>query len=1382
MALTDAEKAGVVVEVIPDSQFENLDPLTVSDVGVAKEEPVAPTLGGRQINQYDLDLDEYFRVTADELNEQDKPDNLNAVSRKLADDLIARAKQDPQFADVDLNWDALRAEGDDFVIRTFVKNVRPKREGVGDTFALGAESFTRGFAKGAPSFYAGMKTGSAAFSKMPGGPLPKLLAFGTGFLTGSGITALAADAIMEAVAPEQEIAPEDRFVRNMNKAAGEILPGLGLRTMAKEGTEFVSETTMANLAKRSKALKQGKGFVNRMNRILNGSQRVSGNVLGFAQRVNEAYAKAPTKGLARELAAVEAAAFLGAIADSAKPGDPLYRLGGELTGGFGAAFMPSTWIYTTIRDAGKKGYEFARGIGSPTLREQKAVTKILEEAGKEKMDADAISPEDALQFLDDEVERIRQAVSLAEKEGRVVGTLGQLTDVQYLQRLTKKVMQNNAGLSEQARASADAVIEKQIELIEMLFKEGSPDSLKSALLLQEEFYENMLNGLIAQESWKAMERINNVTKPVVEGGVRPIDTGEVISEVLQRVTRLGRQEESALWEAVPQDLDASGSNVVRVFNEIMETEYNPGDTVNKLIRNFPEQLQGEFGTQVTPEISAAQGQLSQLSSSIDKLLTNSPRALPAYEEALKQLKAKDVRTMNYGLEDFDPTKSEAAQVLEYLSKRLARLGTKGVSPSERKELEAAKKLAELRVSKEAATSQLGSLVPEGGNLPNAATTGQLITFRKQMNNIAMNQGERDPQLAGQAAKLARAALDDLAEVGTDDLAYEAARSFSRVFNDRFTRSVVGDIIGFGGKIKVQPERVTPMLIRANDVQSAINIRQVDEALKFLADRDPAYTDLMNTELGTIRQQYDAFMRIMLGGYTDETGQRVGGILNEDGTVNPTKLQNFLNNKALQPALQYLPGLRNDLKDVVSAQRLVDSMVKGQTDETKRLADMQAFVKQFTEYESGPDALDGFIGLPDKRPKTPAANFEKFVQLVVRRNNQNQVLEDNIAEQQLRVNARRAELREARSQDQVSQIRIKNIQDRLTSEEARLDSLLNRRATTLDQPEPVIIDETTPLPIIGAEKPGGVITTADETFTPGNVVEGLKETVFERAFSYASNPSGPKTQFNPFKFESYLFQPLASGKDSVAVILNKNGVLSTAEINHVKDVLETIKKQTAKGVYLGEAPDLVEIQNDSLSALARLIGVKVSDMVAPVSSMGQLQSANIFSNMFHKIMIKMPSHKQELLFTQMSKDPKFFIDMMDTHADLVRPIVQNNLEASQFDQAVEATKDFFARTIGVRLSSAAIRQSVLDAFNQTTGNIVEDAEREAKSAPPPPVETAPLPTSQIPAPALSPQASAPVSAAPPVAAAPAPQTRQKVAQMFPNDPILGANSGIGSLMS
>jgi hypothetical protein len=314
--------------------------------GVA--EALNPTPELSPFPKYDVNIQGYLKDAGDQGLD------MTQATNQLASELVEQAKADPQFADLDVDWDAFSQENPNDIIRELVKNVRP----AGDTGELVAEQFGRGLVTGAPAFYAGMK-GMATGAKLgaPLGPTGILIGGATGFVGGSILGGLTGDILYESIVPEEireeQIAPEDQFVATIARTSGEFVPGLGLRAFTQRGTNFVAESTMKSLAKRADVLRDGSGIVNRFNRVLNGTQRASGKTLKFLQRVNDNLAdtKGRLSSYGGELAAIEAAAVVGAMAEQAKPGDPLYKAGGELLGGFSAALTPWQTVYDLSRRA-----------------------------------------------------------------------------------------------------------------------------------------------------------------------------------------------------------------------------------------------------------------------------------------------------------------------------------------------------------------------------------------------------------------------------------------------------------------------------------------------------------------------------------------------------------------------------------------------------------------------------------------------------------------------------------------------------------------------------------------------------------------------------------------------------------------------------------------------------------------------------------------------------------------------------------------------------------------------------------------------------------------------------------------------------------------------
>jgi type II secretory pathway component PulJ len=1373
------------------SMFKPLALTPARDIALPNvAEQVSPTPDPSPFPKYDVNIQGYMK----DAGEQGL--DMTQATNQLASELVEQAKVDPQFADLDVDWDAFSQENPNDIIRELVKNVRP----AGDTGELVAEQFGRGLVTGAPAFYAGMK-GMATGAKLgaPLGPTGILIGGATGFIGGSVLGGLTGDILYESLVPEEireeQIAPEDQFVATIARTSGEFAPGLGLRAFTKPGTNFVAESTLKSLAKRSKVLKDGSGVVNRMNRIMNGTQQVSGKTLKFMERVNNSLAdtRGRLSSYAGEAAAIEAAAVVGALAEQAKPGDPLYKAGGELLGGFSAALTPWQTVYDLSRKTVGGITGGARRMFSQTAREESAARQALTGAAQEKV-AEGMSVEEAFQFMDDEIARMNSAVQQAEAEGRVIPSLAQLTDVNYLQKITAQIAANNSELSSQARASANEIIAKNVELLRAMYQSGDPTALQGYIKAHEEYFGNMLDALMSQESFKAMERLNNIRQPVE--GISKDMTGEATFEALDRVFALARKEETALWDQVDHNLPASGSNLVEQYRRISD-ELIEGEAISPILRGLPEKLGDDFGTMDVPGLQQARTELQKISNNVAKILDSNPRASTAYENALEQLRKvtpegnRDPRTMNLGLNDFDEKGSQAVQVAEYLERRLARLGPRGVDPTTRRNMEAALKLAQQRARRDDLSATVSSLTPEGV-MPNPTTSGELIRYRSKMLKLAKQKAAQpnEAESAYHAAKLAEAALKDLEAMGVEDLSYDLARAFSRTLNDRFTRTIVGNVLGTRatGETKIFPELVTQKLFTGENTQVSLNIRQTEQAIKFLAERDPEqYAGIVDEALTTVRQQEDAFIRLSLNQIVDAgTGQ-----------VSSQKLNTFLNNDGVQAVLKNLPALRQDLSDLRGAQRLVDTMTgpRPTNESAKELLDMKAFAQKITGREDGPTALDSFIGTPDRRPNNPASDFEKLVDMVVTRNKQQPKIKAAIEEAETRVGSIARRIEEARAQ-QAPKRQITALEDELARAESRLDGARRRLATVPDEPQPTFLAEDRGMPIIAAEKPAGAGADA---------VNGLKETVLERAYTYATNAEG---QFSANRFRNYLFQPLASGKDSVAVILRRKGVITKEELDHIKDSLDIIQSyssSTAK--YLGEAPDLIDPINDGVQALVRGFGARFGQKVlgGGPGPVGGLQAEYIGAGWSNRVFLLLPAAKKREVFVRMAKDPKFFMELYKKERDFVKArMIKDQVRSEKaLDRVYDATANFLASTIGVRVTGPAIR-GALPAFAEA--ELQDRAQQQQQETRPPmlPAEPAPAPAPpprpapgnfEIPeairefrrppggvAPAPAPTPTPPPQAAAPQAA-PNPQQRSMYAALFPNDPVSGLarQQGIGSLM-
>ena len=148
-------------------------------------------------------------------------------------------------------------------------------------------------------------------------------------------------------------------------------------------------------------------------------------------------------------------------------------------------------------------------------------------------------------------------------------------------------------------------------------------------------------------------------------------------------------------------------------------------------------------------------------------------------------------------------------------------------------------------------------------------------------------------------QLADAMLDDLDSVVGD--AATTARAFSRELNKNFTQGYIGRTLGFegDGSLRVAPERTLESAVDSSDVQQRLNFEAQQRAAGGQSD-------------ALLQQQQDFFTNL------------AARTTNFDGSVNPNKLQNFINNNA--DTLRSL-GLEDALTNVTTQRRLADRVAK-----------------------------------------------------------------------------------------------------------------------------------------------------------------------------------------------------------------------------------------------------------------------------------------------------------------------------------------------------------------------------------------------------------------------------------------------------------------------
>lgn len=169
--------------------------------------------------------------------------------------------------------------------------------------------------------------------------------------------------------------------------------------------------------------------------------------------------------------------------------------------------------------------------------------------------------------------------------------------------------------------------------------------------------------------------------------------------------------------------------------------------------------------------------------------------------------------------------------------------------------------------------------------------------------------------------LAESVLDDMdaAFAQAGDTAYDAARTFSREFNDTFTRSFAGKAMASGRYgDRMAPELTLRKALSTGKEAGAIQLQELEEATRFMVTRGLA--DDTN-----VRNMLDAQERIIRLAAFDTVDPLTG-------KVDPKRVSKFIKDNDI--LMKRFPEIRNDLTSAVTSEqaaRRMESMAKGQID-------------------------------------------------------------------------------------------------------------------------------------------------------------------------------------------------------------------------------------------------------------------------------------------------------------------------------------------------------------------------------------------------------------------------------------------------------------------
>ena len=1069
--------------------------------------------------------------------------------------------------------------------------------------------------------------------------------------------------------------------------------------------------------------------------------------------------------------------------------------------------------------------------------------------------------------------RLKTVVEDAQKAGRIPPVVPQalerieksLTsgDKIYLQALQKKYAQGNAGLSNAAQKSANQTLNGLIENIAELAKIQSRAGLvglKEFGRLRNAHYEGLLQATVQQANLAVTDMIVKKLR-TGEDGTELISTeiSKEIADRLNSVFSLARQNENDLYKQVPQNIEMSASNVVSAFREI-EKEFNlAGETFLKDIQKFPNAViqEGKEGTELA-DINEA---LFKANKKIRNIEAGDVAISDKYQLILEDkiinpnAVFRNEMTRLTGAE-YDSTVSINEQALTYLTKKLD-IDAGGMRTAEKAGLRRLKDYANALVLKERNTLALNEAVGEGKDIPFVTTSGDLIRFRSRMLTLSRETkdgiGSVDSHFY---RRMAEAAEDDLVnaslsagltkeqrEMGMKTLPeYDNARYFSYALNNVFRRSFIGSVIGkkSNGRDIIYPELISERLFAGRSDSIGLRIKQMNAAVRFLAEGEQIPGDARDTRLFTgDPERFQDLVDDHIIGQTQAENNLLRLIAaqvgTKDGQVNPSALSTFVEKHRILLNNSF-PTVLSDLKNVEKAGLLLkqyqaDRTFGGLSAEAETTRNLRDLSELFKEYDLPSAVIEETLGNVETREmggtKTPSTSLKNLIKFVSAEESgsekikglvdQRTVKETNIKERKNQIK-KTDDLEKKRKLEELNEVDQETIKS-LTVQIANVQDLGKK----VDVP-PVRFDPETET---------FVESTVEETKRPAIRIrrEGTKpeyrqalvDLIFDRAFQYAGGIPRIDDEldvlyqtFEPRKMRHYLFRAINVENESVMDVLLKNGLVNQEKFDEIKALLFNLEKEAASSEARGEG--LVDLLSDPISGeparlFIRGIGARVGAATAGTGPLqgGELQGAQMLASFAEKLLLKLPAQKRNAFVSEMLKDPEKFDEFFKDALKKLTPALKRE-EAerkTKLDNAVSSiansSAEFIGDVVGVGLSRASIRQTLI----QSVVDITDDELGRGKKAirqrlPLEPTDddlvraTRPTSAVDIFRSGLKPAPSGQVTPPPqpptrsrllrrfqeegvlPPQGAPQGQTRQRLAQAFPDDPILGTRSGIASL--
>ena len=1195
-----------------------------------------------------------------------------------------------------------------------------------------------------PTFMGGFSAGQYAVAGVPPVGPAAILRFGLPFVTGTlaaGAGYVLGEKVNEAIAGEESpVLPGTEAAYEAGKTAVGALAWLPMPYMVPAKLNFgveLAESLLEEGAKIPLGLKVARGLENTVGSM--GAQ-AQANRVKFA---------------ASELVA-GAGATAGAYgAESAYSGSGGARITGELLGGVSFAILgniAAKRLPTTL-GALKAGYGAVK-----EGRVQEGIYDVAT-AFKGKRESQVTNYIlDALEESGEDVDAVIAALTSKEFESMLMDEAGKpiaLTSAlksgsPTLAALEKSLEQMSVGLSKE-RNSANVQADRALRnTIVALYGTGDKDAIQEgALLAQSVFDADLENGMLGsmQSVMDAFDKVAGKRGPEW-AAERQATLGQKLFNVVEERFKAGRAQERTLWRNTGQNL---------TITEFVDVDGNASDMPNFM----------SYWEDTLPNTPEAADEIKKPLSALNAFVVRKRNELfPDAEEVAEIVVSPRLRKATEKFEDIvdsirgtqneaqvRSTREQAENItdvderISFLREQASLVRRSAVDFEDRRLETRTASALDVLADIQRLTSRDAGREAALSQAPGAADGAISVQELTEMRTTALSKARMlaaagDSSGARVAYGFAEALMRDLESFPQGvDPAYDTARAYSRAFNDAYTRTFAGDILGVSktGASKVAPEMI------ANDIFNAdagyLRSLQLDGIGKF--ELTQSLTNLAGNAKGELKPLLDDMMATVIN--------------TDNDMIDTRKLTQWVSDNAA--ALNQFPRAKDNVLQAVNT----TTTVRGTTETILRNIRAAAYnpetgvvnVDSLNKWMAKPENVDVLNAMPALK-----ADLENSV----------------TANLLLKADTKAAADAQKELNGQVSFMDLlpSTTENPATAFARALSSKNKRPIQNLNNLWSVV--ENAPDSWTDAT---GVLRTKEEA------VDGFRSSLIESLYTRNGQTS---SSFSPKGLYENIFlpHPNSPNKITLAEWIVEKGVMPQIEVDRLKRITaEMVKMEsfTLNGdVNLGDIAETVGPMMDFyLRIVGSSIGSRAQSLIPGDSAGGSLVAASAGSKAFRtaysKIFSNIPESMKMDVMTQMLKDPEMLaVFLKKGRTEKEKSAIGSRLTSILVEKGL-IPAGRAAANFGRRALPAIIREGV-EETDQKMRQSINDQQGAVAPPPRPPV--------QRPSPAVPPTTQA--SAVPSPAPAPAssgPVDRTRYAALFPNDSISGMmkmrRGGIASLM-